>query len=152
LVESARIARGKIQPLSAFEATQFDALIFPGGSGCIKNLSSFAFKGVDCSVNKEVERVIKDMVSADKPVGALCIAPAFVVSTLKSIDITIGNDEQTAHKLEKMGARHHITHHGAVVKDRKLKVFTTPCYMLDANIAQIADGTENIVKAMIDAI
>ncbi len=152
LVESARIARGKIQALSTFDAEKFDALIFPGGSGCVKNLSTFAFEEADCSVNKEVGRAVKSMVSANKPIGALCIAPAFMVQIIKDLDFTIGNDEPTALKLEKMGGRHHITSQGAVVKDRKLNIFTTPCYMLDANIEQIAKSADNIVIAMMDAI
>ena len=152
LVESARIARGNIQTLSQFNANQFDALIFPGGSGCTKNLSTYAFDGADCTVNKEVVKAVKDMVSANKPVGALCIAPVFIAKILKDADVTIGNDEQTAMNIEKMGARHHKCNHGEVMKDSKLKIFTTPCYMLDANIAQIAEGAENIVKAMMESL
>ena len=38
LVESARIARGKIEPLSNLKAENFDAVIFPGGFGAAKNL------------------------------------------------------------------------------------------------------------------
>ena len=38
LVESARIARGKIAPLDNLQATGFDALVFPGGFGAAKNL------------------------------------------------------------------------------------------------------------------
>jgi enhancing lycopene biosynthesis protein 2 len=34
--------------------------------------------------------------------------------------------------------------------DSNFKVVTTPCYMLDANIAQIADGANNVVKAMME--
>ena len=36
LVESARIARGNIKPLSEFNPELFDALIFPGGFGVAK--------------------------------------------------------------------------------------------------------------------
>ena len=38
LEESARIARGKIDPLSKLTADNFDAVIFPGGFGAAKNL------------------------------------------------------------------------------------------------------------------
>jgi enhancing lycopene biosynthesis protein 2 len=48
LVESARIARGKIRPLSQADAGQLDALIVPGGFGAAKNLSSFASEGAEC--------------------------------------------------------------------------------------------------------
>lgn len=149
LVESARIARGNIQALSEFNPDTYDAIIFPGGFGCAKNLSTFAFKGADCEVNPDVENAVLSMVKANKPVGALCIAPAVIARILKNVDVTIGNDENTAANIEKTGSHHIKTNHGEVVKDSKLKVFSTPCYMLDASISQIADGAENIVKAMI---
>ena len=38
LVESARIARGAISPLSQLQVDQFSALVFPGGFGAAKNL------------------------------------------------------------------------------------------------------------------
>ncbi|MFZ4741595.1 MAG: isoprenoid biosynthesis glyoxalase ElbB [Bacteroidales bacterium] len=149
LVESARIARGNILALSAFNADAFDALIFPGGFGCAKNLSTYAFDAADCIVNTDVEKAVKAMVSANKPIGALCIAPVILARILKTIEVTIGNDEQTAIDIEKMGALHHTCNHAEVIKDAKLKIFTTPCYMLDADIVQIAQGAENIVCAMI---
>ena len=37
-MESARIARGKIDALSSLHASNFDAVIFPGGFGAAKNL------------------------------------------------------------------------------------------------------------------
>ena len=37
LIESARIARGKIQSLDKFKADDFDAILFPGGFGAAKN-------------------------------------------------------------------------------------------------------------------
>ena len=38
LVESARIARGSVSPLSQLNVTDFDAVVFPGGFGAAKNL------------------------------------------------------------------------------------------------------------------
>jgi len=32
--------------------------------------------------------------------------------------------------------------------DEGNKVVTTPCYMLDATIAQVGDGADNVVKAI----
>ena len=47
LVESARISRGAISPLSDLDASSADALIIPGGFGAAKNLSNFAVAGSD---------------------------------------------------------------------------------------------------------
>jgi len=149
LVESARIARGKIKPLASLDMRNFDAVVFPGGFGVAKNLCSFAFQGADCEVNPQVSKVIRDAVSLRKPIGALCISPVILANLLDEVEITIGDDAVTVGAVQKMGAKHIITTHGQVVTDRKHKVFTTPCYMLDATILQIAEGADNIVKAML---
>ena len=149
LVESARIARGKIKPLSQFSATDFDAIIFPGGFGAAKNLSTVAFHGPDATVNPDVEKAVKAMHAAGKPIGALCIAPAVIAKILGNVEVTIGNDPGTAQAIEKMGGKHVKTSHGEVTVDRKNKVFTTPCYMLDATIVQIYEGASNIVREVL---
>ncbi|WP_345772432.1 hypothetical protein [Azospirillum baldaniorum] len=48
-----------------------------------------------------------------------------------------------------LGAKHSVTGHGEIVTDRRLKVVTSPCYMLDASLAQIAEGAESTVRALI---
>lgn len=152
LVEAARIARGKIADLAAFKAGDVDALVLPGGFGAAKNLSDFAFKGPGCTVNPQVTDAIRAMVAAGKPVGALCIAPAVLAKVLGDVELTIGQDAETAQALEALGARHKKTGHGEVVVDRKHKVVTTPCYMLDSTVAQIADGADNAVRALIELV
>jgi enhancing lycopene biosynthesis protein 2 len=149
LVESARIARGKIKPLSQFRASDFDAIIFPGGFGAAKNLSTIAFDGPNAKVNPEVEAAVKAMHKAGKPIGALCIAPAMIARILGQVEVTIGNDPGTAGAIEKMGGKHIKATHGEVIVDKKNKVFTTPCYMLDATIVQIYEGVMNIVREML---
>ncbi|MCK4465615.1 MAG: isoprenoid biosynthesis glyoxalase ElbB [Bacteroidales bacterium] len=148
LIEAARIARGNIKPLSKFNEKDFDAIIFPGGFGAAKNLSSFAFDGVNCSVNKDVENSIRQMANAKKPIGALCISPVILAKILGDVVLTIGQDAGTAEAVANMGATHRKTNHGEVIVDSRYKVVTTPCYMLDANIVQIAEGADNVVKTM----
>ncbi len=148
MVEAARIARGAILPLSEYNASDFDALMLPGGFGAAKNLSSFAFDGPNCTVENETQRSIKETHTAGKPIGALCIAPAIVAKVLGDIQVTIGQDKGTADAIEAMGAQHEQTNHGQILIDQTNKIATTPCYMLDANILQIAEGAENVTKAV----
>lgn len=150
LIESARIARGDIAPLSEFDGKDFDALIFPGGFGAAKNLSTIAFDGSNATVNPEVEKAVKQMVELKKPIGALCISPAFIAKILGDVSVTIGNDKGTADAINAMGATHVETDHGDVVVDDEKLIFSTPCYMLDATILDIDDGANNVVKAMMD--
>ncbi len=152
LVEAARIARGKIKDLKQLNPRDFDAIIFPGGFGVAKNLCTWAFDGPDCTVNGDVEKVIKEMTSLKKPIGALCISPVLLAKVLGNVEITIGDDPATAAGVEKAGAKHVNTGHGEVVRDPHRPVFTTPCYMLDASIVDIAEGAENIVKAILEEL
>lgn len=152
LIESARIARGDIKPLSEFNGKLFDALIIPGGFGAAKNLSTVAFDGADAKVEPDLEKAVKQMVELGKPIGALCIAPAIIAKILGDVSVTIGNDEGTAAAIEAMGAKHVVTDHGDVVVDEEQLVFTTPCYMLDANILDIDDGANNIVRAIMEVL
>lgn len=149
LVESARIARGAIKDIKEYNPADFDALIFPGGFGVAKNLSTVAFHGPDAEVNQEVSDAVKKTYDAEKPIGALCIAPAMMAKIFEAATVTIGQDPGTIEAIEKMGGTHISTTHGDVVYDDKLNLFSTPCYMLDANILQIGEGAENIVSAML---
>jgi enhancing lycopene biosynthesis protein 2 len=92
---------------------------------------------------------VKATHAAGKPIGALCIAPALMARVLGKVEVTIGNDEGTAAAIEKLGATHIKATHGEVVIDAANKLVTTPCYMLDASISQIALGAENAVKAVL---
>lgn len=150
LIESARIARGQIKDLKLYDANNFDALIFPGGFGAAKNLCDFAFKGADCNVNPDVEKAILKTVGKNKPIGALCISPVIFAKVFGDVEVTIGQDAGTAEAIEKLGATHIKTNHGEVILDEKHNLYTTPCYMLDANILDIARGASNIVKAMME--
>ena len=85
LVESARIARGSIHDLKKFNPADFDGLLFPGGFGAAKNLSTWAFDGADATVLPEVEDAIRGMVSLKKPVGAICISPVILAKVLGEV-------------------------------------------------------------------
>ena len=152
LIESARITRGKVQDLERFDSAEFDALIFPGGFGAAKNLSSFAVDGADCTVQPAVEKAIRGMHGMGKPIGALCISPAILAKVLGSVEVTIGSDPGTAAAMQSMGAKHRNAGHGEVVVDRAARVATTPCYMLESSISQIADGADNVVKAVLELV
>ena len=150
LIESARISRGDIKNLKEFNAEDYDALILPGGFGAAKNLSTFAFEGANCKINCEVENAVRAMADQSKPIGALCISPVILAKIFGNVKVTIGQDRDTAKAIEEMGATHQKTDHAEVVVDKDKKVVTSPCYMLDANILNIADGADNVVKSIME--
>ncbi|MFT3737870.1 MAG: isoprenoid biosynthesis glyoxalase ElbB [Breznakibacter sp.] len=152
LMEAARITRGKIAPLSLLDPGVFDAVIIPGGYGVAKNLCSFAFDGANCKVDEQVAKIIKGFHKQRKPIGALCISPVLVAKVLGKVDVTIGSDKDTANALTEMGARHTAATHGEVVVDKENNVYTTPCYMLDASITQIASDVEKLVNVLVRSL
>ncbi len=147
LVESARIARGEIRDLAGVTAADLDALIIPGGFGAAKNLSDFAVKGPEATVNPEVARILKEMTAAGKPVGAICIAPATLTRALSDLspEVTIGNDVGTAAAIEAMGGRHHTSSVDMICVDERHRIVTTPAYMLGPGIKDVAEGIEKLV-------
>jgi enhancing lycopene biosynthesis protein 2 len=156
LVESARIARGNIKDMKDVTAADVDALMFPGGFGAAKNLCDFATKGAECAVNPEVERLVKEILEAKKPLAAICIAPALVAKITRKQNIkaklTIGTDKGTADALEIMGAEHIACQVREVAVDKEHKIVTGPAYMLGTRISEVADGIENVVKELVAMI
>jgi len=154
LVESARIARGNIKDINKVQAADIDGLIIPGGFGAAKNLSDFAVRGKDAVVNEDVKRLLNDMVSAGKPVGAICIAPATLTKALegKNPDVTIGNDIGTAGAIEAMGGRHKECSVDMIHVDRNNKIVTTPAYMLGPCIKDVAVGIEKLVNKVLELV
>ncbi len=154
LVESARIARGKIRNLTDVHASDLDALILPGGFGAAMNLSNFAIKSSDASVHPEVERILREMVSAGKPIGAICISPATLAKALsdKKPEVTIGNDQETASAIEAMGGQHITCAVDMICIDQKNRLVTTPAYMLGPGIKDVAIGIEKLVDQVISMI
>jgi len=152
LVESARLARGKIKPLSEYNPKNFDALIFPGGFGVAKNLCTYAFDGASCAVNNDVAMAIRETHASKKPIGALCISPVLLAKVLGKGIITTGTDGSTSRDVESLGAKHKKTSHGQVAVDKENLLFTAPCYMLDATIVDIANDAKAVVIEMLKFI
>ncbi len=149
LAEAARIARGKIVDIAVVQACDLDGVILPGGFGAAKNLCDFATAGPNATPHAEVARLVRDMHAAKKPIGAVCISPAVVASAFKGSAVhatmTIGEDAGTASALEAMGAVHVKCPVKEFRVDEANRVVTTPAYMYEARIAEVAVGIEKLV-------
>ncbi|WP_027896475.1 isoprenoid biosynthesis glyoxalase ElbB [Zestomonas thermotolerans] len=151
LVESARIARGNVKDVREAKVEDFDALIIPGGFGAAKNLSDFALKGADCTVQPDVLALGRAFAAAGKPIGLICIAPSLAARFYgEGVICTIGNDPDTAAALEKMGAVHEECVVGDVVEDAQRKLVTTPAYMLAQSISEAAAGINKLVDRVLE--
>lgn len=152
LVEAARIARGKVEPLSKLRAQDIDALVMPGGFGAAKNLCSFATQGSQGKVIPELQSVISETHAAGKPVGAVCIAPAIVALALKGkgLELTVGQPCEASAELEKLGHRHVSRRANECHVDARHRIVTTPAYMEDS--APLHEIFEGIHKAVAEVV
>jgi enhancing lycopene biosynthesis protein 2 len=147
--EAARIFRSA--PRLPDAAGALDALILPGGFGAVTNLCDFATQGVKCTVEPKTAALVRSMVSAGKPLGAWCIAPALVAAVLRGdppVRLTIGNELGTAALLRQLGAVHVDCAATECVVDGDHKVVTTPAYMLARNPYEVAVGIDKAVDAL----
>ena len=153
LVESARIARGEIRDLASFDASDFDALVIPGGFGSAKNLSDYAVKGAAATPDPGFAAAVRAMHAAGKPVGAICITPAAVASIFRgtgvSPTLTIGTDPGTVADIEAMGSRHVECPPTDCVVDEKNRIVTTPAYMSAAHIGEVFEGVSKLVEEVL---
>lgn len=150
LEEAARLARGDIMDLRQADPDDYDALIIPGGFGAAKNLSDFAVAGERCEVQQDVLNFAQAMHRASKPVGLICIAPVMVPIIFGDQALcTIGNDADTASKIEAMGGRHQNCPVHEVVIDGARKLVTTPAYMLAGSIAEATSGISRLVETVL---
>jgi enhancing lycopene biosynthesis protein 2 len=152
LAESARIARGQITDMAKVKAADLDALILPGGYGAAKNLCTFALDGGQMKVNREVERLVREMAAARKPVGFICIAPVIAAKVLAELRprLTVGTDADTAAAMNAFGAQHVECAVDQIVVDQKNKIVSTPAYMIGPSIAPVAAGIEKLVSAVLE--
>ncbi len=152
LHESARIARGEVEDIKKLNVNQFDAVVFPGGYGAALNLCTWGKEGSKGSVLPEVQKVIEGFHSQNKPIGAICIAPALIAKVLgqHNVTLTIGNDKETAAEIKKTGAIHTDCKVDDFITDRENKVITTPAYMYDAQPFEVYTGIRKALKELVE--
>lgn len=160
LVESARIARGKIYDLAEMTADNLDALLIPGGFGAAKNLTSWAFSGPDGDIHPQVKHIIHEMLLANKPIGAMCMGPTVVAKATEGSSfhpaLTVGTTaESSPYEIDAISKGMEATGAHAMMKsvrevhvDEKNRIVSAPCYMMDASIVEV----RNNIKQCVDEV
>ncbi|TRY61295.1 hypothetical protein TCAL_03696 [Tigriopus californicus] len=161
LVESGRIARGKVLALGELQVTSADAVIFPGGFGAAKNLSTFGVSE-NPVVDQEVERVLVEFHEAKKPIGLCCISPILAAMVFGGKDIkvklTLGKQGDgwpfggTLDKAKEFGAEVVEMNVNEVCIDEEHKIVTSPAFMYDGKFHEIQEGVTQMVNAVVDLI
>jgi enhancing lycopene biosynthesis protein 2 len=158
LVEAARIARGNIRNLQTVSAQDIDALLIPGGFGAAKNLTTWAFNGPDGDIHPEVQRIIRSMVEAGKPIGAMCMGPTVVARALKGSDVqaslSVGTTAEPSPYdiaaisggMAAAGAQPTMRTVRETETDNQHRIVSAPCYMMEAGITQVRENIRQCVN------
>lgn len=161
LIESARIARGDVLDVSEVKASDYDALLMPGGFGTAKNFTKWAFKGPDGEINADIKALVLDFVKSSKTIGALCMSPTTVAKALQGTEyhakLTVGSTQEPSpydigaisEGVNATGAQSEMKTVTEVAIDDELKIVTAPCYMMEASITQVRDNIAQAVKEVI---
>ena len=157
LIEAARISRGNVRDIATISPADIDAIVIPGGFGSAKNFTTWAFSGPDSEILPEVKLLLVNMVNVGKPIVALCVSPVVVAKALQGSGIhsemTIGTITSVSpydissfnSGLQATGVLTHDSSLTEITVDRKNKIITAPCYMLEASLL---DVHKNIQLAM----
>jgi len=161
LLESARIARGKIKALETVKAADFDALIIPGGFGAAKNLNEWAIKGPEGAIDPAVKAFILDFLHFNKPIGAMCMGPTVLAKALEGSNyhpqLTVGSTAAPSPYdiaaicagMELLGSKAVMRTVQQIEIDAAHKIVTAPCYMMEASISDIRNNTKQLVAALL---
>jgi enhancing lycopene biosynthesis protein 2 len=151
LTEAARIMRGDIKPLEELDANKFDGLIIPGGYGVAENLTKLAYGKVDANINQHFKKAVLNFYEQKKPILGICIAPAAIALCLKDevrVKITLGAKNEMFSFLN--AEEEVIENADSYCYDDKNKILSTPAYMLDSRISNIAMGIDKAVSKVIE--
>ncbi|MBL7546036.1 MAG: isoprenoid biosynthesis glyoxalase ElbB [Bdellovibrionaceae bacterium] len=152
LAEAARISRGQIQDLNSLVVSDFDALVIAGGLGAALHFSTWAEKGMECTVEPEVKRVITEFFAQQKPIGAVCIAPILLAKCLagKGITITLGPQSDKFDVLKRWDVEVVECPVDDFITDRDHKIITTPAFMHDADFGQVFVGIKGMIQELVE--
>ena len=156
LVESARIARGKVIDVASVSGHQLDALIFPGGTGMAKNIFDYSMAGINCTVISDVQRLVVEILEADKPLGAICIAPVMIAKVLEYLGrtgtVTGGFNVEINNDIKAMGINTIEVGAEEIVVDKENKIVTTPAYVDAKSMNESCTGIEKLVNKVLELI
>ena len=103
-------------------------------------------------VNPDVERLVLEMRSARKPMGFICIAPVIAARIFgrEGVRVTLGDDPAVAADVESFGAKHVACKVEDVCVDERLRIASTPAYMLGPSVAPVSAGIDKLVSAVLE--
>lgn len=153
IAEAARIARGKVKPLTELNPSDFDGLAIPGGYGAALHFSDFASRGEEAKPLPIIKKIIEEFHKSSKPIAMICIAPylAALVLGAHHPTVTLGEPGAAVTRVEKLGAHHEVCAAKDYVTDRENKIISSPAYMYDdSSPFDVYSGIRKAVRELVE--
>ncbi|GAA5100049.1 isoprenoid biosynthesis glyoxalase ElbB [Wohlfahrtiimonas larvae] len=157
LVESARIARGKISAMNEFNATAYDAVILPGGFGAVKNFTTFLEDGINGSLQADIKKALSDTITHNKWIVGICAAPLVIALAMRDAEknamLTFGQSDSATDFLPALNAwkiKHIETKINEHCIDKENKIITSGAYMFhDAKPYDIYICSDFVIETLL---
>ncbi len=142
--ESARIARGPVEDITALNVDHFDLLVMPGGMGAIKVFS----RGYELC--KELLRVLEGFHEAKKEIVGICIVPLLLAQYFHKknlkVSMTLGDDVQSLKKLSDLNMHAIEKKAFEYVYDQDQHIWTTSAFMNASNRCEVLIALDEIFR------
>lgn len=136
LVESARIARGKILPLDELNAELYSGIVLPGGFGAVKNFTTFLQDGASAQLHNDIKKALSDAIFHKKWIVGICAAPLVIALAMRDAGkngaVTFGQSQSAADfipALDQWGIKHIDTEINEYHIDDEHRIITSGAYM-----------------------
>jgi enhancing lycopene biosynthesis protein 2 len=134
LAESARIARGRIAPLSEARPSSLEGLIIPGGEGIARALMTGAAEpGRKREIATEVAPFLRGMLESGKPIGTISLGATL---TATALGLPLDEDPFSTPATE-------------IRVDEERGIVWTPGHLASSRLSEIAVGIERMAEEVV---
>lgn len=150
--EARKVFRGEVFRIGEVDARKLDALIIPGGLGCVKVLSSILRDGTEAQVLAELRDLVAGLFVREKPLGAMgygAVLLAFILRAKVKPIITVGDDASMVEFVRSFGADVVKVQPTEVVVDEANRILTVQGISPRASLYRASLGIEAFVKELL---
>jgi enhancing lycopene biosynthesis protein 2 len=134
LLESARIGRGRVEPLRPFSYEGCSALIVPGGAGAAGNLlTGFLESGLGRKPRGDVAEAVRYFHERGRPLGGISLGQSVVAAAL---------ERELSEEILRTPATE-------VLVDEQIGLIATPGYLTARGLAEVAEGVDRLVEELL---
>lgn len=157
LQESARIARGKVAPITELNPEQFAAVAMAGGFGVVKNFTTFLEEGENAALMSDIQTPIHQAIQKQIPLVSICASPLILAIAAKELELSNAEISFGAAKnagdflnaTDQWGVHHIETKIDEAHVDQNYRFITSGAYMYgDAKPFEVLASAEATIQAL----